>query len=145
VDGAATENETGSSESLPRSEPAAATDVAVIDVVIPDDPLLLTFPTIGPDGDEWYLNRSHIEEWSDLYPGLPVLDECRKALSWILADKARRKTKKGMPRFVVGWLNRTANDRVRGPTRITGSLKTAGNEEALRRFVERRERGEVAK
>jgi hypothetical protein len=123
----------GSSEALTRSEPA------VITIAIADDPLVLTFPTIGVDGTEWYLNQGQVDQWAELYDGVNVLEECKKAWSWISADKQRRKTKRGMLKFLVAWLNRVTDSR-RSPSVITGSLKTAGNQEALRRFVEEGER-----
>jgi predicted nucleic acid-binding Zn-ribbon protein len=109
----------------------------VIAVTVPADPLLLTFPTIGTDGHEWYLTQSQVDEWAELYPNLDVLDQCRRALGWVRADKTRRKTKKGMEKFLSSWLNRSTDTSHRGPPRVTGSLKTAGNYEALQRFVNR--------
>ena len=68
--------------------------------------VFLTFPTNGHP-QSWQLTREQVAEWVELYPGLDVEAECRKALAWIKAN--RRKTSRGMPRFLVGWLNR-AND-----------------------------------
>jgi hypothetical protein len=134
-----------SSAALSRAEPAPADESgheenAAITVVVADDPLRLTFPTVGVDGHEWYLTQSQVDEWQEAYPDLDILAECRKALQWVRADKQRRKTKRGMGKFLTGWLNRaTDSPRGRGPTTITGSLKTAGNQEAIRRFVARGE------
>jgi hypothetical protein len=42
-----------------------------------------------------------------------------------------------MAKFLNAWLSRST-ERARGPTPlVTGSLKTAGNHEALQRFVNR--------
>lgn len=57
---------------------------------------------------EWHLTAAQIAQWKALYPGLDVEAECRKALAWVQTNN--RKTARGMPRFLVGWLNR-ANDR----------------------------------
>ncbi len=73
-------------------------------------PAVLEFPTVGSGGPRWILTQSQESEWRELYPGLSIIEESRKALAWISADTARRKTAKGMPRFLVGWFNR-ANDR----------------------------------
>jgi hypothetical protein len=110
-------------------------DPVTIAIVVADDPLVLTFPTIGTDGTEWYLNQSQVDQWIDLYPGIEVLAECRKALGWVLADGTRRKTKRGMLKFLTAWLNRSTERR--SPTLLTGSLKTAGNQAALEAFVNR--------
>jgi uncharacterized protein YdaU (DUF1376 family) len=73
-------------------------------------PTVLEFPTVGSGGSVWSLTQSQESEWGELYPALSILDESRKALAWVSADPVRRKTAKGMPRFLVGWFNR-ANDR----------------------------------
>lgn len=64
------------------------------------------FPCVGRE-TTWPLLDSQVQEWAELYPNLDVLDECRKALAWIQANQGHRKTAKGMPRFLVGWLNRS--------------------------------------
>jgi hypothetical protein len=71
------------------------------------DPFL-TFPTIGPDR-EWVLTETQVAEWAELYPGLDVKAEARKALAWVGATPGRRKTAKGMSRFLVGWLSRAVD------------------------------------
>ena len=69
---------------------------------------VLAFPTIGAV-KTWPLQALQIERWQALYPTVDVLAECRKALAWIDANPSKRKTAKGMPRFLVHWLN-TATD-----------------------------------
>lgn len=70
------------------------------------EPPVLEFPTDG-DPKTWALTQSQVDEWAGLYPGLDILTESRKAMAWVKAN--RRKTARGMKRFLVGWLNR-AND-----------------------------------
>lgn len=72
------------------------------------EPAILEFPTKG-NPSLWALRQSIIDEWARLYPGLDVLGQCRAALAWILAVPERRKTARGMKRFLVGWFGR-AND-----------------------------------
>lgn len=71
------------------------------------EPVMLVFPVVGTSGHEWSLTQTHIAEWSVLYPTIDVPGECSRALAWIRADLQRRKTAKGMPRFLVDWFNRT--------------------------------------
>jgi hypothetical protein len=102
-------------------------------------PVVLTFPVVGKGSGEWQLRDALVATWQALYPNLDVLAEARQALAWIHADKARRKTGGGMERFLVAWLNRSVDSsRARGPTMVTGSLKTAGNKAALQEFLRRR-------
>ena len=74
------------------------------------DPPVLTFETVGTGDRTWPLTERQVETWQEAYPGLDVLPECRQALAWLEANPTRRKTAKGMARFLVGWLNR-AQDR----------------------------------
>lgn len=86
----------GSSEALTRSEPA-------------DSPIVLTFPVVGNEGPEWRLRRVQVDEWRAAFPGVDVVAECQKALGWVRADKGRRKTPRGMPKFLYGWIARSVN------------------------------------
>ena len=67
-------------------------------------PIILKFPTVGKGPKAWGLTEAQIAEWSAAYPGIDVLGECRKALVWVQANG--HKTARGMPAFLVGWLNR---------------------------------------
>ncbi len=45
--------------------------------------------------------------WRDLYPRVDVVTELNKAVAWLEANPTRQKTIRGMPKFCVGWLNRS--------------------------------------
>lgn len=85
----------GSSEAPRRSEP--------------DSPICLEFPTTGPGGSSWRLRRVQVDEWRATYPGVDVLAECRRALAWVKANPGRKKTAKGMPKFLLSWLSRAVD------------------------------------
>ena len=72
--------------------------------------MFINFPVDGNKGAAWPLFHKQIAEWAHTYPTLDVEAECRKALVWVQADSKRRKTANGMPRFLVGWLNRSTNN-----------------------------------
>jgi hypothetical protein len=57
------------------------------------------------------LTAEQLARWSDLYerPVLVITAECRKALSWIEANRTRRKTARGMLRFLDGWIQRSTD------------------------------------
>jgi hypothetical protein len=73
------------------------------------EPVLLEFPTVGPGGSAWRLRRVQVDEWQTAFPNLDVLAECRKALVWVAANPGRRKTGRGMPKFLVGWCSRAVD------------------------------------
>lgn len=74
------------------------------------EPAVLTFPCDGKP-NAWLLTESQLSEWGSLFPTLDLLAECRSALAWVLADTTRRKTARGMAKFLVGWFGRAQNGR----------------------------------
>ncbi len=75
------------------------------------DPVLLTFETVGRE-KAWQFVESHRARLSAAFPGLDVLGEARHAVEWMISDRTRRKTARGMPKFLYGWMERHTN---RGP------------------------------
>ena len=88
---------------------------------IVDSPAFLEFPTIGPGGTTYRLTESQVAEWQRLFPTLDVKQGARAALAWIVANPHKRKTLRGMDRFLVGWLERTANRGGGGTRAAAGS------------------------
>lgn len=106
-----------SSETTSESEAAKNTKEQVIspEPLRDSTPTVLDFVTVGKSA-HWALTQLRIDAWARAYPNIEVLAECRKAGAWIDANPERRKTAKGMPAFLVNWLNRAVN----GPR--TGSV-----------------------
>jgi|TARA_R110002051_G_scaffold17646_3_gene51497 hypothetical protein len=65
----------------------------------------MAFPCVG--ALHWGLYPAQVKAWTLAYPDLDVLGECRHALAFIEANPTKRKTVRGMPRFLVAWLNRS--------------------------------------
>ncbi len=104
-------------------------------------PSCSTFPVIGTNGREWHLREAQVELWRSLVPKPRRVGEARQALAWIEADTKRRKTARGMTKFLVSWAATCAVDSSAysgGRTLITGSLKTAGNKAAIEEVLRRR-------
>ena len=74
----------------------------------PVDSPVLEFPCDGKP-KTWGLTESQLAQWRVLFPSLDVDAECRSALAWVLASAERRKTARGMQRFLVGWFDRSQN------------------------------------
>jgi hypothetical protein len=72
---------------------------------------LLTYPTVGKKDEprQWFLTADLLASLREAFPTLDALGECRRALEWVLADTGRRKTSRGMRRFLFGWLSRSQN------------------------------------
>lgn len=61
------------------------------------------------DGSEWLPTREEFDEYVRLYPGIDVSQAFRTMRGWCLANRANRKTKAGVRRFVASWLSREQN------------------------------------
>lgn len=66
----------------------------------------MTYLRYDCDGGTWDLTEEQLHTWEQLYEGVNVRLEVRKAAAWIDANPRRRKTRAGMKRFLVAWLNR---------------------------------------
>lgn len=86
------------------SEPQGSSEQAV--------PSLPAFPCVGEEAGPFYVTPSLLDGWVKAYPGVDVMGEVHRASAWLAANPSRRKTYRGMPRFLVSWLSR-AQDRAR--------------------------------
>jgi hypothetical protein len=67
-------------------------------------PPVMTLPCVGGGPKEWPLTAEKAREWQEAYPGVDVLAEVRRAKQWLADNPRRRKTYRGMARFVGNWL-----------------------------------------
>lgn len=70
----------------------------------PSEPSVITI-TLN-DKSEYPIYQSMIDEWTELYPNVYILQELRKMKGWCDANPTKRKTKRGVLRFINGWLSR---------------------------------------
>ncbi len=59
------------------------------------------------DGSLFWVTEDEIKEWSHLYQAVDVRQEFRKMKGWLNANPTKRKTRRGIKRFVNSWLART--------------------------------------
>ena len=57
-------------------------------------------------GEEFEVEKDLYLEYCDCYPEVDVLAELNKMRAWSLSNEPKRKTKRGMKRFINGWLSR---------------------------------------
>lgn len=92
------------------------------------------------NGTEYRLPLSEYEEYVRLYPNVDIKQEFRNMRGWSLKNKARRKTPRGVGRFINGWLAREQDRGGRyafsgNGNRIAGSTGTG--KETLTDFAQR--------
>lgn len=58
------------------------------------------------DKSEFPIYQSMIDEWNELYPNVDIMQELRNMKGWCNANPTKRKTKRGILRFINNWLSR---------------------------------------
>lgn len=72
------------------------------------EPPVLTFPTVG-EARQWNLVAAHVEQLREAFPDIDIVAECRKARQWCLDNPPKRKTPKGMAKFLFTWMSTCQN------------------------------------
>lgn len=65
-------------------------------------PVIVSLPLV--DGTEYPITAKTIDDFAAAYPAINVTQQCREMRAWCIANKANRKTTRGVLRFVNGWL-----------------------------------------
>ena len=58
------------------------------------------------DGTAYGVTAGQAAEWASLYPAVDVRQQLRNMRGWLEANPTRRKTRRGILRFICGWLSR---------------------------------------
>lgn len=65
-------------------------------------------------GEEYPIFQCDLQEFAELYPAVDILQAMRGMRGWLITNPSRRKTKRGIRRFINSWL---AREQDRGGTR----------------------------
>lgn len=77
------------------------------------------------DGTEYPVTQAMVDEWVLTYPAVDVLQKLREMRAWCLANKANRKTLRGVDAFIVRWLSKE-QDRAPRAGGYAGQQQPAG-------------------
>ncbi len=102
-------------------EDSCLQDSTVQDSTVQDTPTVAGAPgaldcdSVGPEfptreGHAWRAQRGLVETIRAGARGLDVDAELAKAAAWCIANPTKRKTARGMARFLAGWVGRAAKD-----------------------------------
>lgn len=58
------------------------------------------------DGSKFEVHQGYVDQLAVLYPAVKVEQECRNMAGWSLSNIEKRKTRKGVQRFITNWLQR---------------------------------------
>lgn len=70
----------------------------------PKEPPVITIPL--NTGEEWPVEKEDFDEWVKLYPAVDVMQNLRNMRGWAQSNPAKRKTARGMKRFINSWLQK---------------------------------------
>lgn len=112
----------------------------------PEEPPVISL--ILNDKSRYPIRQSQIDEWGGLYPAVDIMQELRKMAGWLDANPSKRKTKRGILRFVNGWLAREQDkgrtppqnqaknkEAEKTPTKNENGWDFSNNDEILRKFM----------
>ena len=68
------------------------------------------------DGTEWKPTKTLFAEYVRLYPNVDVKQQFNEMRGWCLSNPEKRKTKRGITRFVNSWLSREQEDSAYPPS-----------------------------
>jgi len=69
------------------------------------------------DGSEFVVSTEEGVEYERMFPNINVAQEFCAMKVWLMANDSRRKTKRGIKRFIAGWLIKANRDQT-VPSRI---------------------------
>jgi len=98
------------------------TDLTKLDVqtyISPSSEILVAYLPLN-DGSKYELQVTDMDLWRNIYTHVDIDYELKKMLLWLIASPSKRKTRRGMKKFVNGWLSRT-NDKA---LKENGNTKT---------------------
>lgn len=59
------------------------------------------------DGTDYEVTQDDVNKYIEAYPNVDVMTELNKMKLWLESNPPKRKTQRGINKFIVGWLNRT--------------------------------------
>lgn len=79
----------------------------------PNEDAYMIFDTTG-NPKQWALTKSKLSEYEEVYDTIDVPKQCKIARQWLIDNPTRRKTARGMTKFMNGWFSRAVS---RGDTK----------------------------
>lgn len=71
------------------------------------------------------VSKNDFDEYEELYPNVDIMQELRKMKGWLNANPTKRKTKRGIKRFINSWLSRE-QDKPK-PNNISNNVNISNN------------------
>ncbi len=98
--------------------------------ILPSAPPIISLPLNDKTLYDIFVND--MDGWKELYPAVDILQELRKMKGWLESNVSRRKTRRGIKRFINSWL---AKEQDKGHGRVhqtTSGLEAFINEKEFK-------------
>lgn len=92
------------SESNPNPESKIEAYASCSDPETASEPPVILLPL--NDGSDYLVSKEQTKEWEILYPSVDVMQQLRNMKGWLSSNPTKRKTRKGILRFITSWLSR---------------------------------------
>ena len=92
------------------------------------------------DGTEYSIYQEQCHEWAGLYPAVDVIQQLRAMRGWLLSNPTKRKTKRGIERFITGWLSREQDKGYRPKGGLSNSQSRPSAPDDVKADMERMQR-----
>lgn len=124
-------------ESIPEPEPYIETlaNANVCPEPEKSAPVCIRLPVTG--GDDEPVLESELADWSHAFPAVDVRQHLRSMRAWLIANPTRKKTRRGVRRFIVSWLEREQNKGIAPPPHSKTPPQEDGFMQALRADLNR--------
>jgi hypothetical protein len=91
------------------------------------------------DKSSFNIYQKSVSNWSELFPAVDVLQSLRHMKAWGDANPTKRKTAKGVEKFIVSWLTKEQDKGGKGSSPVDRRFetqKTKGNMDLLHKTIE---------
>ncbi len=94
----------------------------IVQKEVEEENIFITLPLV--DKTEHLILKTDIVTWKELYPAVNIEQEFRNMKGWLISNPTKRKTAKGIKRFINGWLSREQD---KGGNKNNGLRNTANS------------------
>lgn len=96
-------------------------------------PAEIVLTIILNDKTEYEVTKDYFEEMQNLFPGVDVLSEFRKMKAWAINNPTKRKTRRGINKFIGTWLSSAQDNATKRSSETKRTITPATQSEKVYR------------
>lgn len=90
------------------------------------------------DGTDYPVSEEQCQEWAGLYPAVDVIQQLRNMKGWLIGNPDRKKTRRGIVRYITGWLAREQNHGGSRKEGGSGAKSQPGDTAWMKKYIQQR-------